>query len=670
DLILLVLRCLIVGLFAMALARPALRSATSFLQSRKVTAAVVLDHSGSLGAGDGTATRFDLARQAAEQVVDAFPQGSSVAVLFSGDRVTAPIAEPSFDPNLVRKTLREASPSEMATDHAVGVGAALEALEGRTALRKEIVLVTDRQASGWRRLAEIEAMLRERSGEVRLRVVFVGDTVDENLAIASLGRSPGFVPASQPVRFDAEIANRGAAAVRQVRATLHVDEGPPVDESVLDVLAPGEVRRVTLFGRMPSEGFHAVSVRLPPDKFPADDRRTMVVEAVNRVKVLVVDGDPESNAGFFLRHALRPVPADVAADYYLQPQSGAPGQLGVARLSDFDAVVLADVPPLPPTAVDQLGRYVREGGALLVFPGPQAAAAFYNGELSARAGLLPATLGALRGRPDGDPDASGLALQASGYQHPVFALWNESGAGSLASVRFRAAWELVPRTGTNAPAGAASDATVPQVMLRFSDGVPAVMETGVGRGKVVLFSSTAGTAWNDLAVRPAFVPILHRTIASIADARGERHNVRVGGQVSLRQPAELAGRDVTIAPPGSNDRRWTRTLRAVPGASLLEWEDTLRAGAYRVTAPGGATTLAMFAAQPDPAESDMTELGGERRAELERVAQVVDWEPGTDLRTAFDRERVGVELWLPLAVAVFLLGLTEVWLAQYFSRPK
>jgi hypothetical protein len=52
------------------------------------------------------------------------------------------------------------------------------------------------------------------------------------------------------------------------------------------------------------------------------------------------------------------------------------------------------------------------------------------------------------------------------------------------------------------------------------------------------------------------------------------------------------------------------------------------------------------------------------------MAQVLDWTPGQDLRSAFDRERVGVELWLPLALGVLLLGLVETWLAQQFSRSK
>src|SRR5437867_10171524 len=65
DLILLVVRCLLLVLLALALARPAILSNTAdrFGQS-KVTAIIIVDNSYSMGVSDGTQTRFDKARSA------------------------------------------------------------------------------------------------------------------------------------------------------------------------------------------------------------------------------------------------------------------------------------------------------------------------------------------------------------------------------------------------------------------------------------------------------------------------------------------------------------------------------------------------------------------------------------------------------------------------------
>src|SRR3989442_11076656 len=67
DMILLTLRCLLLALLALALARPAiLNNAAALLGQSKVTAVLILDHSRSMGMSDGTATRFDKARRVAE----------------------------------------------------------------------------------------------------------------------------------------------------------------------------------------------------------------------------------------------------------------------------------------------------------------------------------------------------------------------------------------------------------------------------------------------------------------------------------------------------------------------------------------------------------------------------------------------------------------------------
>src|ERR1051325_2675471 len=109
DLILLALRCLLLALLALALARPAILSnAGGVFGQSKVTGVIILDNSQSMGMSDGTATRFDKAKKAAEAALDSMPVGSATAVLFASDTVYGAIPEPTFDFNLVRKILREA----------------------------------------------------------------------------------------------------------------------------------------------------------------------------------------------------------------------------------------------------------------------------------------------------------------------------------------------------------------------------------------------------------------------------------------------------------------------------------------------------------------------------------------------------------------------------------
>src|SRR5687767_7602375 len=166
DLILLALRCLLLALLAFALARPAFKqSGAEFLGQAKVTGVVILDNSGSMGMSDGTVTRFDKARKAAEQVLETMPPGSATAVLLASDIVDGAIAEPTFDFNLARKTIREAPLTDRASDLLPSVQRALDTLKQRIGIRKEIYVVTDGQLAGWKRMGEIQKLLENSQRE-------------------------------------------------------------------------------------------------------------------------------------------------------------------------------------------------------------------------------------------------------------------------------------------------------------------------------------------------------------------------------------------------------------------------------------------------------------------------------------------------------------------------
>src|SRR5688500_784016 len=96
DMILLALRCLLLILLALALARPAwLSNASDLFGQSKVTGVVILDNSASMAVSDGTQTRFEKARRAAEQAIESMPAGSATAVFLASDIVNGVVPERS-----------------------------------------------------------------------------------------------------------------------------------------------------------------------------------------------------------------------------------------------------------------------------------------------------------------------------------------------------------------------------------------------------------------------------------------------------------------------------------------------------------------------------------------------------------------------------------------------
>ncbi|MEY2411013.1 MAG: hypothetical protein QOF48_3683 [Verrucomicrobiota bacterium] len=692
DMILLALRCLLLALLAFALARPAILSnANDVLGQSKVTGVIILDNSQSMGMSDGTATRFDKARHVAEQALDSMPSGSATAVFLASDVVQGAIPEPTFDLNLARKILREAPLTDRATDVFPAVEKALDTLKGRLALRKEIYLVTDGGANGWRQLSEIHRALERSKSEIKAHIILVNEHEEKNLSLSDLRLASGLSPVKQPLRFEARVANHGKEEVRNTRVSLSVDGEPPTDEFTLDSIPGGATKSVTMFTKLRTEGFHAVTARIGEDRLPADDHRTVAVRAIKEVKVLLVDGEPGSEARdsevFYLRNALVPVTPDAAPDYFIKTATITGPELSQARLDDYDAVVLANVPDFGEATVRAVESYLRRGGGLMIFPGGRVSVPFYNDQLFKRLKMLPAEFGAARGQ--SDQEDKFVTLQEKDYEHPIVDLWNDPGSGKLGSARFFKYYELKPaeiarspgNKATTGDAGggasrgagalmAGSDAGLPRVVLKFSDGTPAMMERPWGLGRVVQFSSTADTAWNDLAVRLAWVPLIHRTLGSIVQRQDEGLNIRVGDRFVRRVPSEYLDKDATFFKPRQRDVvREMRRVELANGWPTVQFEQTDLAGIYDATV-GEPPFALKFAAQSDPSESSLDELTPAQLTTLRDVANVVTWSPNMSLRGLVEKGRTGLEFWLPIVILCLALAAVETFLGQWFSRSK
>jgi hypothetical protein len=695
DMILLALRCLLLALLALALARPAILSnASDVFGQSKVTGVIILDNSQSMGMSDGTATRFDKAKKAAEQALDSMPVGSATAVLFASDIVHGAIPEPTFDFNLARKILREAPLTDRPTDVFPALDKALDTLKGRLALRKEVYLITDGQAAGWRQLTEIQRTLERARSEIKTHIILVNEHEEKNLGVSELRLASGLSPIKQPLRFEAKVTNYGKEEARNARVSLSVDSEPPTDEFTIDTLPAGATKSVTMFTKLSAEGFHSVTARIPEDRLPADDRRTVAVRAIKEVKVLLVDGEPGSEPRdsevFFLKNALVPVPPEAAPEYFIKTATITAPELSQARLDDYDAVVLANVSDFSEATVQTVESYLRRGGGLIIFPGGRVNTTFYNERLFKRLRLLPAEFGNARGQ--ADQEEKFVTLQEKGYEHPIVSIWNDPGSGKLGSARFFKFYELklpplygqAARGNASTPGSAAADGAVTtslstsptndagpaQVILKYNDGTPAVMERPWGLGRVVQFSSTADTAWNDLPVRLAWVPLLHRTLGSIVQRQDEGLNIRVGEKFVRRVPTEYLDKDATFFKPRQTDVvRELRRVEMVSGWPILQFDQTDFAGLYDAKIADAGLTL-KFAAQSDPSESSLDELSPAQLTTLKGGANVLAWSPNMSLKGMVEKGRTGLEFWLPIVVVCLLLAAVETFLGQWFSRSK
>jgi hypothetical protein len=177
------------------------------------------------------------------------------------------------------------------------------------------------------------------------------------------------------------------------------------------------------------------------------------------------------------------------------------------------------------------------------------------------------------------------------YTLPVFELFRAPRSGDFSAARFyryRSALQ---------PAG--------QVLARFDDGTPALLERKAGAGRVLMWTSSLDLDWSDMPVKPVFLPFVHTITKYLADYADAPASLTVGQvipaprRVSGRAAAANRGGTIAIAPSGARVSVGTED-----GALELEEQ-----GFYDVRTQGaGADSATALAANVDLAESDLAPL--------------------------------------------------------------
>ena len=645
DWILLLLRCAVVALLASLLARPVLEG-VSGVPGSKVAAAIIVDNSASMGSQEGGVTRLALAREAAHEILSGLPQGSPVVV---GDVFRA--HEASADHEFARARIDAITQTERHADLILATKEAIGALEGQAVVDRELYVITDGHAEEWGSLAALGGRFSDITAGVRVQLITVGSSLNANLGISRLTPAAALPAVDQPFRIDVDVTNFGEAPVTRVPVKLLVDGQASGNPWIIEELGPGRSETATLYTALPGPGYHRVTVALEGDKAPFDDRQTVVMRARDEVNVLLVDGEPgaedRDSETFFLREALAPVPPAERSSYPVKPRVVSGSNLEAEALDRYEAVVLANVADVSLAFADRLVRFVEKGGGLVVFPGGNFRPESYNALLYRRHGLLPASFVPREG--DIGPRTRSLIPAET---NPL-----SLERDLLAGVKFRQIQRLQLGEGDY------------RVNLRYDDGQPALVESNYGQGKVFVFTSSADLAWNDFAVRPAYIPFVSRVLGGIVPSRENNLNVAAGDPVRYRLDARLVGRDATVyelEDPESLGR--LTELSGDDGFSLLEFDRTDRAGPYQVTIAGEPEPL-LFSVRPSERESSVALLGDEQLARLGDSVTVSRW-ASNGKAASLEMDRQGAELWWPLLLVVIALAAVEMTLAQWFSRSK
>ena len=633
--LLLLLRCAAIALLLAAFARPFFRAAAlAAVTSTAREVVIMLDRSYSMGYDD----RWDRAKTAASDVVNQLgPDDRATVILFDSGAEAGP-----------RSTTDRASLLGLLSESELGSGStrygpALKLAEGifeeSDLPQLEAVLVSDFQRSG----VESASGVRFPEGTVLTPLaVTSGEAATENVSVAGVLFEREYFSGRERVSVAARITNRGMDAVGSVDVSLAID-GREI-ETVATELPPNGSSTVSFapvtIGDRPVTG----TVRTEGDLLPTDDVFHFVVSPGQVVNVLIVGNERgASAAGLYLRRAL-----GIGSSPAFEVATTTVTNFDAGDLVGRQVVVLNDTRPPTGQAGARLEQFVSDGGGVMVVAGERSVWPPDGPD------LLPGTFG----NPV-DRTGRGAGLGFVDYSHPIFELFSAPRSGDVTTARFF----------RYRPMEAAESATV---LARFDDGNPALVERQIGNGRVLFWASTLDNFWNDLALKPVYLPFVHRLTEHLSDYAAPTPWVSAGQVLNLAEQRSL------LADAGLTE---AELVAISPSGERIQVSQGVRAG-FLTTAEQGiyeihdATTPSesplTLAVNVDLAESDLTAIDPDELASTltGRVAGDRGDSPAEGQTRAFASEdlerRQGV--WWYLLVAVFLLFVAETVMSNRLSR--
>ena len=713
NLLLLLLRCLIPVVLALAIARPVFRDTIGINLGGSVHHVLVIDQSYSMGLQPPNAeSPYVRARDLATELVDRLEgrQGDKVTLVLAGIRTTIPISD---DMGLERVKARIAAlgrPQDSARDLTEALGQVADLVEDAIDSDLAVYVFTDLQARAFGAAPDSSTtapepvaaapsvpgvapdralfadtardMIERISTHARLRLVDVGDSAEDrvgarvdNLQVVALQIGTPLAVARTAVPVIVTLRNKSAAAT-SVQVTLDVEgEQPNIKPVRLEAGAEGQVEFVVTFRET---GLRHLRAGIDADGLTADNERFLVVNVRDQLRLLLVEGseetDPDLMDSGHLRRVLDPLlGSDITelSTFGTKVIDTIDFLSGRERLADYHLVVLANVERLNDRAATELKQAMAAGTALWVMLGDRVDAASYNLHLGSN-GPMPMQLTTAMGYAAGGAQYYETAITKP--DHPIFT------EGFVEPIYFQAFEVTQVYRFIGVGDGVVADDRNAEVLARIRDPdlSPLIVTSTFEGAKALFWTSSISRRpdpWNRFGVELLAFPLFHETAKWLALPATDPYNIEIGAQLG----ATLTGRPRSVGvllperagggkvPIGDESRALTGGQYTLPPFS-----DTAYCGIYAVELDlerdGGVTSERLyFAANADPDEGDLTYLSHANVRERLGVQIILRSLPA-DSSGPIDAGRADLGLMLLYLALAVVLG--ESVLARFVSRRR
>ncbi|MDI7261324.1 MAG: BatA domain-containing protein [Thermodesulfobacteriota bacterium] len=475
HLLLLALRILAVLGIVFMMARPVLtRPGIAAFQSGGAKV-IILDNSLSMGFREQGGERYDLAKKGAKEALKGFE--GQVTIIPTVDVQTGQTATQGVRWIKTEEALKELETLPLSFgrgDTASALGLAYQRLKDLKT-SKQILILSDMARGDWEALDLSKLGVVSDADVIFLRIG--GQGRDPNFCVKSVSLIEGEAVVGAPARLEVVVSNfyekPGTPLIQ-----LYLS-GTKVDQKSIDLKA-GEDGKVYFELFLEKPGWIDGEVRLSGDGLSSDDIFYFPLKVREKVKVLIVDGDPrtslKASESYYLINALRPGGLE-SSPFLVRVITEA--EVASVDLRPYDAIFLLNATKPYPS---RLASFLELGKPVFIFLGDRASPEEYNAFT-----LLPWRIG--------EPRDLGQKPERIAQIDPGREALNSlsRGSESLKSASFHRYFKIEGSTRN---------------LLTLGNQDPLLVEAEIGKSRLFLFTSSADLDWNDLPLKAAYLPLI------------------------------------------------------------------------------------------------------------------------------------------------------------------
>jgi hypothetical protein len=619
NLLLLILRCLAILFVVLAFTRPFFSGRGAAKESDAAGASVILiDSSLSMRREQ----LFAEAQHRAESMIDDARNDERLALVSFAKRYEV-INRFTADKNQLRSSLKSLNAGWEGTDYEQALRGA-ESLFGelKTSGPKRIVLISDFQAAGWNQANATFKL----SPDLQLVTIDVGGNGPApNVAVTNVEARGVIFGQKYAENLAVHISNFSDAPRDRLLIDFQIND-QTVEKREVN-LGARDAKVVEFTGFNLAEGANRCVIQIAANDFAPDNRFFFTLRREVPAKALIVEAATRGRGeSLYLQSALT-TNEDLPFTFALKST----GAVDPASIPDYALVILNDAGALSAALSESLIKFVEAGGQLIISTGPRTEAESFNRSLQR---ITPAALTEAVRLEHGES----AAITEVKFDHPIFEVFRQG--GRLAAAHVFGYFRAEPRANAI-------------VIARYEDGSPTLVEAGTGKGRVLLFTSSLGTSWNDLSLTSFYLPFVHQMVRYAGDR--EESSWYALGQTFTVAKEHQGGPPAVDAPSGTR----LSENRLTPDGDLLV--TGREPGFYRLR----------YSARPDFAAVDIDGTEGDftKLSFNEFIAGVTGGSgnaEGIEANRKASNEEIEARqrVWWPLLFIALLLFVTESLLAQ------